>query len=162
MTTPQSRIQIMDTPLLAPGVCFVCGTAGLDDRKFIDFGKQIEWYGAVYLCSECIKEVAIAIGFIPVADFNGLLEEFKSLSTTYDKLCDEYSGVNLAIGTLFASVGLSNLSIDKLVDAVVSHEADSGGVEIVPVGDIEGESETNESVDVEGSDDLFDASDFEH
>jgi DNA-directed RNA polymerase subunit RPC12/RpoP len=79
MTTAANRVQVLNVPLMAPGVCMLCGTAGIDNRTFVDFGKQVEWYGAVYLCSECIKEVAIAVGFIPVAEFDKLLEQLKEI-----------------------------------------------------------------------------------
>lgn len=164
MTTevsPQSRIQVLDVPILAPGTCLLCGTSGVDDRKFVDFGKQVDWYGAVYLCSECIEEVARAIGFIPVAEFDNLRVAYKALENQKDLSDARYAGVVSALDTLFANYRSSGLSTDDILGPSLATENKSGGPIVTNEESIVREPETNESVDVEGSDDVFDDSDFE-
>lgn len=161
MTTPQSRIQIVDVPLLAPGVCFICGTAGLDDRTFIDFGRQIDWYGAVYLCSECIKEVAVSIGFIPVAEFDELYTEFRELAAEKDIADAKYKGVVSALDLLFANYGSGAMSALNILGAGVDTTEESSESITIVIESTDGESEASESDNVEGPDDIFDDSDFE-
>lgn len=60
-----SRFSIHEKPISAPGVCAVCKSAGGDRRHFVDFGMQLDWYGAVYFCSECIVELSQAVGYVP-------------------------------------------------------------------------------------------------
>lgn len=59
---PQSRFRVTAMPILAPGTCVLCKSPGGDQRAFIDFGFQLDWYGAVYFCTECITEAATLIG----------------------------------------------------------------------------------------------------
>lgn len=60
-----SRFQVVNTPILAPGTCFVCRSNS--GGPFIDTGLSHIWYtsapdvardGAVYICSACITEMA--------------------------------------------------------------------------------------------------------
>src|SRR6267154_5195941 len=77
--SPNSKFSVHDHPLLPPGSCFICNTGDVDDRKFLDFGKQVKFYGAIYFCSECIREIAEALGFHPSEMLYALLaanEEF--------------------------------------------------------------------------------------
>jgi len=161
MLTAQSRFKVLDTPVLAPGTCFVCGSAGDDKRKFIDFGKQIEWYGAVYVCTECIVEVAEASEYIPVASFDSLHTELRELQVKYDQLAAKYAPFEEAIKNVLDSpdpgFGMVLHPSNMRIDRDTGDKRDESDIE----GSAQGESETNESVDVEGSDDLFDSSDFD-
>lgn len=56
-----SRFQIVDRPVAAPGKCAVCGAT---DRECVDFGMDIDDYGAVYFCTHCIREGALATGLV--------------------------------------------------------------------------------------------------
>ncbi|MFE1145200.1 hypothetical protein [Streptomyces rochei] len=161
MITAQSRLKVLDKPELAPGVCFLCGSAGDDKRKFIDFGKNIEWYGTVYVCTFCVIEVAEAADFTPVSNFDALHNEYRELRVKYDQLVAKYAPFEKAIKNVLDSpdpgFGMvlhpSNLRIDRgegdKLDESDSNESASG------------ESEANESVDLEGPDDLFDSTDFD-
>lgn len=81
-----SRFSVCGNPNREPGVCCVCRSPGGDDRQFIDFGMQLDWYGAVYFCTFCVKELAEAAGFVP----KDLYLEVKSLSS---KLATELNSV---------------------------------------------------------------------
>lgn len=157
----QSRLTVLANPELAPGVCFLCGSAGDDKRKFIDFGKNIEWYGTVYICTFCIVEVAEAADFISVASFDRLHNDYRELKVKYDQLAAKYAPFEEAIKNVMDSpdpgFGMvlhpSNLRIDR-DESNKLDESDSNEP-------AQGKSEANESVDVEGSDDLFDSTDFD-
>lgn len=52
-TKALSNLQVIDRPIMIPAKCANCG-AGVSDRKYIDFGLDVESYGVVYLCEFCI------------------------------------------------------------------------------------------------------------
>jgi hypothetical protein len=156
-----SRIQVLDTPIMSPGVCTICGSDGGDGRKFIDYGHQLDWYGAVYFCSFCIKECATAVKFIPVESFDQLHTDFRELQVKHDKLLKENEALRNAISTLLDgsnTVVSSDLSSsDSSVDSVSSTElADKSNED-----DVLGDPEIDELVSLKGLDDLFESSDFD-
>lgn len=57
-----------------PGTCSVCG---FDLRGMIDFGITVEYFGAVLVCVECIKELANCeeAGLMLVSDADSLRKE---------------------------------------------------------------------------------------
>ncbi len=46
---------------MAPGTCGRCGH-GTPDRGVIDMGLQFRFYGRLYLCGDCAREVGAAVG----------------------------------------------------------------------------------------------------
>ena|SRR3990170_6848354 len=56
-----SKFQVMDLPIMAPGKCSNCGGTRIGDRKYVDFGLTLEYYGIVYLCTLCIKELMMVL-----------------------------------------------------------------------------------------------------
>jgi hypothetical protein len=95
--SPQSRYSIHTAPPKAPGKCFICSTGGgVDERKFLDFGKQLKWYGAVYFCSECIREIAEALGYYPAEIFKLLTEANSELIQANDQLRKSLESANVA------------------------------------------------------------------
>lgn len=154
--TPQSRVQVLDVPIAAPGNCSMCGSVGGDGRKFLDYGKQLDWYGAVYFCSECIKEFASAVDYIAKAAFDGLYKDYQKLEVAYDKLVKRNQVMENALRNV---LGKSDSSDDLVASAMAVVEESNSSVEIDRVDD-DGDSSTEQSSSVEGLDDFFDSSDF--
>ena len=63
----QSRFKVLERPTLSPGKCAVCGAV---DRSVVDFGLNIQYYGAVMLCVTCLTEAAGRIGMYTPEAFN--------------------------------------------------------------------------------------------
>lgn len=157
----QSRLKVLNNPELAPGICFLNGCVGDGERKFIDFGKNIEWYGAVYICTQCIVEVVEAADFVPVATFDKLHDAYRSLEIEHRQLQNRYAPFEEAINNVVESRNSNpHLAFDSL-RASVSESKSSEDESHDNGKSVEGESETDKPVDVEGSDDLFDSSDFD-
>lgn len=57
-----SKYRILAVPDVSPGKCANCGSSKNDGRKYVDFGLQVDWYGAVFLCGECLHDVSNAMG----------------------------------------------------------------------------------------------------
>lgn len=88
--SPDSRFSLHENPNVAPGICAVCRNSGGDGRVFVDFGLQLDWYGAVYFCSECIRELCEAIGFVPKLSLDIAQEMSKAVSAALQSLQKEY------------------------------------------------------------------------
>lgn len=57
-----SKVKLVDTPYYKPGKCCNCGSSRTNDRKYIDIGLDLDWYGIVYFCTFCIREIANVAG----------------------------------------------------------------------------------------------------
>lgn len=164
MTTeidPCSRIKVLDTPILAPGICCLCGSSGGDGRKFIDFGKQLDWYGAVYFCSICIQETAQAIGFIPADNFDKLYEAHRREQIEKDKLEQSYKSVENALRNVLGGSRVYPTDAIDIAGSSVSAVEQSESVVGNNGSSTDGDTETEQSSGVEGFDDLFDDSSYD-
>lgn len=47
------RFKVTERPLVTPGKCAACGSV---ERPVVDFGLDIDFYGAVLLCVQCVGE----------------------------------------------------------------------------------------------------------
>lgn len=60
-----SKAILLDYPISAPGKCIFCGSGTRHDgRRYVDFGLQIERYGAVYFCTFCLAEIVALYGWL--------------------------------------------------------------------------------------------------
>src|SRR5215203_498008 len=84
-TSSLSRFQILDeNQLMLPGQCAVCRT---HKGKFIDFGMQLEFHGAVYLCIDnCIGEAAAQTGYYPQRMLDEKVEQIRLLEQLVSEL----------------------------------------------------------------------------
>jgi hypothetical protein len=57
-----SKYRVLAVPDFSPGNCANCGASKNDGRKYVDFGLQIEWYGTVYLCGDCLHDISDTMG----------------------------------------------------------------------------------------------------
>jgi hypothetical protein len=146
---PNSRFRLLNVPVLAPGTCILCKSAGGDGRQFIDLGIQHDWYGALYFCTECITEAAVLLGMAPKANWE--LAE-KNLQAEISKLDDLYLNAKAevrAARTLLRNCHcepISNINSGDVVDVEAIEESESN------------DSESDESSSVEGSGDVSEAS----
>lgn len=77
-----SKYRILQVPDLNLAKCANCGSAKNDGRKYIDFGLYVEWYGTVFLCTLCIKDIAMNAGLFDELEHR--VEELK-----FSKIKDE-------------------------------------------------------------------------
>ena len=102
--TANSRIQIHDVAMASPGKCAVCGYAGGEagiGRQFIDIGWNMEDYGAVYFCTDCILEVSNYLGYGSPDQTAKLLTENMALSDRIVELENERNSLNRTVRDLF-------------------------------------------------------------
>ena len=113
---PNSRVTVHDNPNMAPGKCCMCGDAGSDERKFIDFGMQLDVYGAVYFCDVCLTEVSRAVGFIPMKPMEILVSSNLFLLNQRDELLLRIEGLKDASRILFADCACGDFGDGSSVD----------------------------------------------
>lgn len=66
---PNSRFRVLDNPILAPGTCIMCKSAGGDGRQFVDLGITVDWFGCLYFCTYCVAEAGKLIGLEPKSNW---------------------------------------------------------------------------------------------
>jgi hypothetical protein len=71
-----SKYTIEDVPYFIPGKCCNCGASKNDGRRYINIGLELEWYGFVYFCGECLKDIANTFG---------LFDDLNELATKKDE-----------------------------------------------------------------------------
>lgn len=54
--------RLVERPDVLPHKCASCGSAKEDGRKYADFDLQVDWYGTVFLCTRCLKDIANKAG----------------------------------------------------------------------------------------------------
>lgn len=85
-----SKYRILAIPDVKPGKCANCGSAKNDGRMYIDFDLQIDWYGVVFVCGFCLKDITNAMKlFQPYIDEIGRLKaELLSIKIEHKKGTD--------------------------------------------------------------------------
>jgi hypothetical protein len=160
MTSASDRFQIVETILVAPGVCRVCG--GVNKDWYVDFGYNEEFYGAVYFCNECVGAMAAACGFLTPAEKINLELELTEAHVEVYKLRVRSDGLEKALDGLRSAGFLVSRDLDgpdddlPLLDEADEVASDGGeSIESTPGDDLgAGEGAAVEPVDEPGVADL--------
>lgn len=75
------KMFITNSPAL-PARCVVCYSDAKSNQSFIDFGMQLDFYGAILICDLCMVNAAELVGFIPVAKFLETQQENRKLASS--------------------------------------------------------------------------------
>jgi hypothetical protein len=104
-----SKYRILAIPDVKPTKCANCGSTKADGRQYIDFGLDVDWFGTVFLCGFCLKDIAQAMGL-----FSDSEEKLKaaiddkvsllSLQTQGDRLYDKFTELIKEFETYYASL----------------------------------------------------------
>lgn len=139
------RFKINPKPVASPGKCSVCGSV---ERAVVDFGLDVEFYGAVVICTECFICAAQILDLVPgeklrtaqlvQLDHEHQLNEAGRVANEYNaKLSDlltEFANSlrDINNGTVSESnegpaesVGSESLPVEQVPDAIVSKRPDS-------------------------------------
>lgn len=116
---PNARFQRTEVPLVSPGICVVCGSA---TKPVIDFRANVNFYGAILMCVECIAEASALAGMVRRQHLEAAQER---LSQSFeDELNqrelkaithEQYELLALAFGSIFSGDVPANHSGDDLV-----------------------------------------------
>lgn len=125
-----ARIKLLDKPLVPPGKCAVCGAV---DRQVIDIGLDVEWYGVIYFCIECVTDMGSTIGMVPAAMLADNERLTKQLIEDYCKTHDYSLVSNEQYQRLAYARGvLDSIVLPLGLDSIPEPEADEGDGGIEP------------------------------
>ncbi len=154
------RFRISDAPNALPGKCAVCGYAAsgdtnqpLDHRKYVDFGLDIDYYGTVYFCTDCVNELAKQLGYLLPEDADEIAAENVALHSELARLSVGLNAIN-SVADALTGAGWIIPGIDGNItegESVTEEAASDGST---------ADSEPTESVDESGPDDVRDPSDL--
>lgn len=68
------KFKVLPLPEALPVACIACGVS---TKPVVDFGVSIDYYGAVYICVDCVKEMAHMFGFVPRKEFENVVDELE-------------------------------------------------------------------------------------
>lgn len=101
VTTKLGRVQlVIGTPPMSPGQCVICGTPGNSETQFIDTGWDVDFYGVVYFCMDCIKEAAAVLSMVPVEKLTEAVDSLKATEFQLEALKDENESLRRVISDL--------------------------------------------------------------
>ncbi len=119
------RIQLIDYPYALPSKCAICGSGPETERKFVDFGLQLDYYGAVYFCSLCMCNVAELLGYVTPAKYNATAEELFAQNNSVIILEGENEEFRRVFATLHGLGALLPDGTPNVVGSSVSNEDDA-------------------------------------
>jgi hypothetical protein len=138
------RVFVVTEPPL-PATCAVCGRNANGTIKFVDFNKDLDYYGAVVICEDCIKECMGLLEYVPGSK---LEEVIQALTQTIEELevakneLDRYKSAFDALN--FIRPDLNPLNVDDVVESEADGETTSNS-ESADEGSVEPESDSNGS-----------------
>lgn len=122
------RIFVVTEPPL-PATCVVCRRSANGAVKFIDFNLQLDYYGAVVFCEDCIKESLHVLDFIPTEKLQEVIEALTRTVEELEVVKDERDKYKSALdGLSFIRPDLNPLVVDdgnESEDSVESVGAES-------------------------------------
>jgi hypothetical protein len=96
-----------------PGKCYYCG--GATKEKYLDTGIQIEFYGALIICEECMSFLASKMNYITpnIADELKVDNEALKLELADQKL--KFMALEQALNSLKVSGHLDDVNRDNFI-----------------------------------------------
>ncbi len=73
------KFNLVERAPFKPFQCVVCNSHPTYDNPALDLGKQIDYYGMVYLCSYCIANIADQMGYMHPKEAATTREEVAAL-----------------------------------------------------------------------------------
>jgi hypothetical protein len=144
---PTSRFKITNVAVMNPGVCFVCGSSGGDSRQFVDYGKTIDFYGVVYVCTFCIAEVAKLLGFLNRKPFEEEIDQLQNgciqRDLEIDNLQEQLNAARILLRNCHCDPDSTNPTVLDSLEADPEPESDDPDVD--ESGDVEGFGDVSES-----------------
>jgi hypothetical protein len=161
------RFQLLEAQQMdLPNKCAVCGSfTGDHDKKFITFGAWIEFFGTVYICTDCFMGAAALLDVVRKQQYLEALNQIKELQAVVTTLINENRGLRDAVDSLrsFNRPHPDTYDVSSVPEPVVETSAvgptvepenssgDSGGDN---QGSTTGEDGPVESPDVRGPENL--------
>jgi len=142
------RFQLIEqSQLQIPHKCSTCG--GYSNRKFIDFGLYVEFYGNVYICDGCFLGAAKVVDCVPIANYDSAIQQIQEMQKVIAELITDNKGLRNAVDTLRR---IDTIDHDRPVSNTVSDQGPADTISKDAPKSTEGSSE---SIDGSGSEDIL-------
>lgn len=79
--SPSDKLSFWFSPPQLPAVCWICNGSPDGVKRFADISMQQEYYGAVYICSDCWTPLVEGLGFVRLELFETLQEKHAELKS---------------------------------------------------------------------------------
>jgi hypothetical protein len=111
-----SRISILDAPILAPGICVLCGSSNTEDRKYADTGITVDFIGVIYFCTFCLRETANRLGCATAEQTKQLEDELDAARQTILEFQSQKAAYDDAISTLRSTGLFSGTDLSSIIN----------------------------------------------
>jgi hypothetical protein len=100
--TTMDRFQILSiSELTYPHKCATCGSfSGDNNKRYVDFGCFVEFYGTVYICTECFTGAIGQLDLIPTVQYEAALTQITELKAVVTTLIAENRTLRDAVDSL--------------------------------------------------------------
>lgn len=165
----QSKFQILTEPLQQlPHKCVGCSRYGRsNDRdqllQFVDFNAEVEFYGKIFICTNCVTEMANQLNFMHPENVMALVKAKSDLIDEVGQLLQDKEELTHALAGFRRVFGDPNLTVSPDVYSVESDERADVKPELSTEPDSEstgGEEGLTEPDDEQGLTDLSDDEDL--
>jgi hypothetical protein len=137
---PNSRFRITNVATLAPGTCILCKSDGGDGRQFIDLGITVDWFGAMYFCTFCIREAASLLGLRDSLEAEshiiGLMDSQKAHVEIIKGLREEVNAARTLLRNCHCD-SIGNVDTGNVVDVEAIEESESNDSDPDESGSVE-------------------------
>jgi hypothetical protein len=165
--TPSDKVQVRSQgELMSPGTCALCGT-GTCDEGYVDTAVFVDFFGNVYYCMNCIRQIIGVIraltpeeAAILTAQVNETAAENAALKAEVESLREYKSSIDsLIVGAIGGDLDLNfSLGLGANENATRSNESTDESPDLSGVGEsVLEESVTDEGPDSVTSDERSDA-----
>lgn len=117
-----SRFHLLSSgQLQLPANCLSCGSSQ-NNRKYIDLGLAVEFYGSIYFCEFCFSAVAEDLEYVPQGQHISVAVQLDKATKYIDGLEYQNEAIKRAmaaiLATSFTFVGDTNDLIGRIVSSV--------------------------------------------
>lgn len=104
------RVRIVTEPAL-PATCAICVRSANGQIRFIDFNADLDYYGAIVICEDCMRESLTLLGFTDEINFTNKVSELEKKQQELEVAQNELDKYRTIVNGL-RDVGLTNLPDD--------------------------------------------------
>ena len=149
------RFKVLDQPYALPSKCAFCSLGHNQGGtvSFIDTTLDLDFYGVVYICSNCLTEISANLGYIPPSSWEKIVKDSTNSLIENDRLRAENEGLRDAVNILTGH----HCPSTRIRDAILEDEAGvetSGSANGTPKGIESAESKPDASSSEPGLSDL--------
>lgn len=133
MTTTQSDKAIITKYPISPSKCVICLRSSNGVLDFVDFQMNLDIYGSVNICADCIAPVADLLGYVSLEVVRGIMEQNNNLVDTNRELVAKNEQLNATLDSILKlrpDVQSSDLSTDEKPSKSATSDSDQFTIEL--------------------------------